>query len=145
MQEHCPPKTSRHSLLVTRRRFSAQQEPRPPNFLCPLPLAPFKVEDGEKSVVSPLVGDDCLVVGVKPRRYLRHSATLSPFATRHSLFRHLLSSIRYSPFAVHHSPVAIRCRYGSAGTSPSHFSRPSSHDPRPVKSRRSFSASSTTG
>jgi hypothetical protein len=34
-----------------------------------------------------------------------------------------------------HSPFATRCRFGSAGASPSHFSRPSSRVPRPVLSR----------
>jgi hypothetical protein len=73
----------------------------------------------------------------------------SPIAIRYSLpFCHSLLAVHHSlPF--YQSPVAIRhslpffptCRFadltiyrklGSAGTSPSHFSRPSSRVPRPV-------------
>jgi len=43
-----------------------------------------------------------------------------------------------------YSPFATRCRFGSAGASPSHSFRPASHAPRPVLIQRSVSASSTT-
>jgi hypothetical protein len=39
----------------------------------------------------------------------------------------LLFATRHLPFTVRHSLFANRCRFGSAGASPSHFSRPSSH------------------
>jgi len=55
-------------------------------------------------------------------------------------FRHLTTSD--AVVANRQSPIAVV--FGSAGISPSHFSRPSSRDPRPFESRRSFSASSTT-
>jgi len=47
---------------------------------------------------------------------------------------------RYLPLAIRHSlPFSARQE-----PRPPNFSRPSSHDPRPVKSRRSVSSSSTT-
>ena len=49
------------------------------------------------------------------------------------------------PSATRHSLFATRCRFGSAGASSSHFSRPSSHALRSVESQHSCSVSSTTG
>jgi hypothetical protein len=67
------------------------------------------------------------------------------FTVRHSLLaircrftsRYLLLTIRYLLLTIRYSPIASRCRFGSAGASPSHFSRPSSQAPRLVLNRRS--------
>gem|GEM_PF-3261845 len=63
-----------------------------------------------------------------------------PPKKNHLLFANCYSplAIRYSPlairccFTIRYSPLATRCRFGSAGTSPSQFTRPASHAPCPV-------------
>jgi len=64
-----------------------------------------------------------------PKIFGSAEALPSRKTTRHSLF-----ASRYLPFTIRYSPFAIRCRFGSAGISPSHFipsrvPRPSSHAP----------------
>jgi hypothetical protein len=61
-----------------------------------------------------------------PRRYLRHFTSISPVAIRQSPFAAV------SLIAIRQSPIAVI--FGSAGASPSHFSRlrPASHAPRPI-------------
>jgi hypothetical protein len=72
-------------------------------------------------------------------RQCRSTATqnYSPLSVRHSLFAAVLfPTCRFADLTT--------CRQlGSAGISPSHFSRPSSRVPRPVLSRRPVSLSST--
>jgi hypothetical protein len=60
-----------------------------------------------------------------PKIFGSAEALPSRKTTRHSLF-----AIRYLPFTIRYSPFAIRCRFGSAGASPSHFIP--SRVPRPV-------------
>jgi hypothetical protein len=60
------------------------------------------------------------------------------FTIRHSLLAiRCRFTSRYLLFTIRYSPIASRCHFGSAGASPSHFSRPSSQAPRLVLNRRS--------
>jgi len=81
------------------------------------------------SVQVCIKGAECEVLGavVKQRNLAAVRKHCPPknyqslFANRHSLSHQSLIASRYLPLTIRYSPFAARCRFGSAGASPSQF------------------------